>query len=69
LVPEGERVDIVLRVPRFPESLFRAAPKVKGAPVADVVQCWLDVSHHSARGEEQADFLWRRAIAPSLESE
>ncbi len=66
---EGERADIVLRIPKFPEALFRAAPVVRGGLVADVIQCWLDVSHHPARGEEQADFLWRRAIAPALRSD
>ena len=68
LAQRGERADVVLRIPRFPESLFRAAPAIKGGLVTDVIQCWLDVSHHPARGEEQADFLWRRAIAPSLGS-
>jgi hypothetical protein len=27
-------------------------------------QCWLDVSHHPARGAEMADLLWRRVIQP-----
>jgi hypothetical protein len=63
LVREGEQPDVFLRVPRFPESLFRAAP----GDNSDIIQCWLDVSHHPARGQEQADFLWRRAIAPALE--
>jgi hypothetical protein len=65
----GGRVDVVLRVPRFPESVFRGAVDASGMRVTDVLQCWLDVSHHRARGPEQADFLWRRAIAPALEEE
>jgi hypothetical protein len=68
LARDGERVDVVLRVPKFPESVFRAAPVIKGGLVADVIQCWLDVYHHPARGEEQAEFLWRRVIGPSLGS-
>jgi hypothetical protein len=68
LSAEGERVDIVLRVPRSPESLFRAAPQIHGARAADVLQCWLDVSHHRARGQEQAEFLWRRVIGPALKA-
>jgi len=37
-------------------------------PVADVIQCWLDVSSHPARGAEQAAFIWKRVLGPALAS-
>lgn len=64
---EGQRTDVVLRVPRFPESLYRGVVQPNAAPVTDIIQCWLDTSHHRVRGEEQADFLWRRVLKPAFE--
>ena len=57
---------VVLRKPRWPESLFRAAVDKNGQPTADILQCWLDVSQHPARGPEQADVLWTRVLAPAI---
>ena len=39
---------------------------VDGVPVADVIQCWLDVSGEPARGAEQAALLWRRVLGPAI---
>lgn len=58
--------DLLLRVARWPESIFRAAVRVDSVPVADVIQCWLDVSNEPARGAEQAALIWRRVLAPAL---
>ena len=67
LVREGQQPELLVRqVARWPESLFRAAVSVDGVPVADVLQCWLDVSGEPARGAEQAAFLWRRIIGPAI---
>lgn len=63
----GQTIDLVLRVPRYPESLFRGAVKPGGPPATDIIQCWLDVSHYRVRGQEQADFLWRRVLKPAFE--
>jgi len=49
--------DLVLIRPRFPESVFRGSVDVEGVPVADVLQCWVDVSFKAARGEEQAKLI------------
>ncbi len=54
------------RVARWPESVFRAAVDVDGVPVADVIQCWLDVSGEQARGAEQAAFIWTRVLGPAI---
>ena len=63
----GQPADLVLRVPRYPESLFRGAVKPGGPPATDIIQCWLDVSHYRLRGQEQADFLWRRVLKPAFD--
>jgi hypothetical protein len=63
---ENEGADLVLRRPRFRESVFRGAVVRDGVPVSDILQTWLDVASHPARGAEQADHLWRHAIAPNL---
>ena len=59
LVPAapGESPQVILKQPNAPESLFRAAVRVDGVLVSDVLQIWLDASAHPSRGAEQADFL------------
>jgi hypothetical protein len=57
---------VILRKPRWPESVFRAAVERNGQPTTDILQSWLDVSQHPARGAEQANVLWTRVLAPAL---
>lgn len=59
-----EKADVQLCVPRHPRSVFRAAVVRDGIAVADVVQCWMDVAGHPARGEEQASEIWDRVLGP-----
>jgi len=66
IAPDGQRPDLLLRVARWPESLFRAEVDIDGVPVSDVIQCWLDVSGEPARGAEQAAFIWRRVLGPAI---
>lgn len=54
-VEHRAEADLIVRRPRFPESVFRACVLVEDVPVADILQCWLDVSFHPARGVEQAE--------------
>jgi hypothetical protein len=61
-----QRADVVLRLPRYPQSVLRGAVRTPAGLVTDVVQCWLDTSHHRVRGQEQADFLWRRVLKPAF---
>ena len=63
---ESTGFDLTLRVPRFPRSVFYAAVDTQGVPTTDIIQCWLDASHYRLRGEEQADYLWRKALVPLL---
>jgi hypothetical protein len=65
----GEQPDIVFRQAPFPESVFRGAVDVDDLSVADVLQVWLDVSSHPARGAEQAALIRKRIIEPIIEGE
>ncbi len=53
----GESPDVLLRQASVPESVFRAVVSVDGIAVSDVIQVWLDVGSHPARGAEQADLI------------
>lgn len=57
-IRDGEVSDIIVRQPRFTESVFRAVPE-SGVPIADGIQCWLDVRQHAARGSDLATEMWR----------
>lgn len=69
LSPEGaeQRPNVYVRVPAFRESIFRASVVRDGVPVADILQVWLDVGSHPARGEEQAEEIRHRVLAPIFE--
>ena len=69
LSPEGaeQSPDVYVRVPAFRESVFRAAVVRDGVPVADILQVWLDVRSHPARGEAQAKEIRHRVLAPIFE--
>jgi hypothetical protein len=56
--------DLLIRVPSNKESIFRAAVSKGRLPICDLLQVWLDASAHPSRGREQADEIWRRALAP-----
>jgi|CXWL01.1.fsa_nt_gi hypothetical protein len=62
---KGEQVDLWVRQPHYPQSVFRGMvwPYGDGRPSADVIQCWLEVKGHPARGLEQAEFLESGALA------
>jgi hypothetical protein len=68
LVPvrSGERVEVVVRIPFWPRSLFRGAVERDGVLVSDILQVWLDVSENPARGREQADEIWQKVLRPKL---
>jgi len=62
-----DRVDVYLRVPRAPESVFRAAVDDERLVVADALQVWLDLLEHPARGAAQAEEIKRRAFGDLFE--
>jgi Holliday junction resolvase len=55
--------DAYIRIPENPESIFRAAVERDGLLVSDVLQVWLDVSHHPARGKAQADVIRKKVLS------
>ena len=61
--------DAYMRIPENKEAVFRAAVRHEGVVVSDIVQVWLDVSNHPARGAEQADQIWKRVLAPFIQRE
>jgi hypothetical protein len=65
-VRSGEHIDVIVRRPRFPEAVFRACVIRDGVPAADIIQCWIDISSHPARGREHAEQIWRRVLVPRL---
>lgn len=58
--------DVLVRVPKNPEAVFRAAVYRDGVPASDILQVWLDVSNHPARGKDQADLLRKRVLSQIL---
>lgn len=67
LVPANdERPDLILRQPPAPQSIFRGMVRPGGMPASDILQVWLDVSGHDSRGQEQADLIERRVLAPLI---
>lgn len=54
---EPGKGDVVIWVPRFPQAVFRGVQDQGGLPVCDILQCWLDLRDHPARGREQADAI------------
>jgi hypothetical protein len=63
IVPQpGEPPHVIVREPAAPQSVFRAIVHVDHLPVTDVIQVWLDVSSHPARGKEQAELIQRKVI-------
>jgi hypothetical protein len=50
------QADVFVRVPKNPEAVFRAAVERDGVPATDILQVWLDVSNHPARGKVKPIF-------------
>ena len=69
LVPiaPGEPPDVIVRQAPFPESVFRGMVRPRGIASCDVLQVWLDVFEHPARGQEQADFVRSRLLNRIIE--
>ncbi|SAK90337.1 hypothetical protein AWB76_06544 [Caballeronia temeraria] len=60
---EGERPDLILQQLSFPQSVQKGAIFRDGLWVTDIIQTWLDVSAHPARGAELAFELERGVLA------
>ena len=62
-----ETPELILRQAAARNSVFRGLVRVNGTPVCDVLQVWLDVSSHPARGQEQAGLIRRDILNPLIE--
>ncbi len=65
----GRNPDVELRIPDNKQSVFRAVVRHAAVPVSDIIQIWLDVSNHPARGKEQAEQIWKKVLGPALRNE
>jgi hypothetical protein len=63
----GDMPDLILRQAAFPQSVFRGAVHRDGWVASDVIQTWLDVGSHPARGAEQADLIYAKFLRPIVE--
>lgn len=63
-----EGADISLAKPASGPAVFGGATEQRGVRVVDVLQCYLDVRHSAARGREQAEHLFERALRPHFEA-
>lgn len=57
---------MILRKAEVPQSVFRGVVRSDGMAASDVLQVWLDVGSHSARGREQADLIQQRVLDPVI---
>lgn len=69
LAEPGESVDVFLQEPHFPQAVFRGVQMIENCPIADILQCWLDVAAYPARGDEMAQLLYDHVIEPFLISQ
>lgn len=64
----GERPQLLLRQPKYPEAVFRSVVLCQDVPVTDILQTWMDVQN-DARGQEQADVIMNLVLAKHLQKE
>ena len=57
------QADVFVRIPESPEAVFRAAVERDGVAIADILQVWLDVSAHPARGKAQGSEMRREILS------
>jgi hypothetical protein len=63
----GEAPDVILREAPAPRSVFRGMVASEGTMASDVLQVWVDVAAHPARGREQADLIRKKVLHRVLE--
>jgi hypothetical protein len=63
----NEPPDVIVRDAAFPNSIFRGAIQPAALRVTDIIQVWLDSAGHPARGQEQAEVIRGKVLAPLIE--
>jgi|GEM_PF-811605 len=66
VVAPREEAMVQVVAPVAQQSIFAGHGLIEGAPVADIIQCYLDVRWSAARGREQADLIYRKALSPGF---
>jgi hypothetical protein len=61
------QTDAFVRIPENAEAIFRTTVERNNVPVADILQVWLDVSHHPARGKDQTKIIAQKALSQLLD--
>lgn len=67
LEPADQGANIFLMSPYYKRSVFWGLRDIQGLPVVSDIQLYLDLLKYPLRGEEQAEYLYRRRIGPALE--
>jgi hypothetical protein len=68
LVPAAEGQAVLEMVADgLSDSAHRGCVRVDGVPVADALQCFLDVRLSHARGYEQSEYIYERVLRPHFE--
>ena len=68
LVPAAEQqAALEIVTDRLLDSVHRGCVRVDGVPVADAMQCYLDVRLSHARGYEQSEYIYDRVLRPHFE--
>jgi hypothetical protein len=62
----GESPDVMLRQAPVPQAIFRGMVEAGDGAASDVLQVWVDVVWHPARGREQADLIRQRVLEPLI---
>lgn len=63
----GEPPDLIVREAPAVQSVFRGLVRPEGLAACDVLQVWVDVASHPARGREQADLIRKRILSRVIE--
>ena len=65
----GEPPDLIVREAPAVQSVFRGLVRPEGLAACDVLQVWVDVASHPARGREQADMIRKRVLSRVIEGD
>lgn len=68
LRPAEKGANVFLLHPYYKDSAFYGVREINGVDIVSDIQLYLDLKNFPVRGEEQAENLLRRVIAPSMES-
>ena len=68
LCSPGESPHVIIRQAPAPQSVFRGLVHPGGIAASDVLQVWMDVAAHPARGAEQAELIRKRVLQRIIEA-